>query len=161
MRIVGLEEHFVTAGVLNAWQSVDPQWQDLALKPSSEGDSGRRLPDFGAGRLAAMDAAGIDVQVLSLTTPGVQNLAPGVAVPLARWSNDRVAAAVRDQPDRFQGFATLPTSDPKQAARELERAVRELGLNGAMVFGRTRQRNLDHLNFWPILERAAALKAPL
>ncbi len=74
-----------------------------------------------------MDAAGIDVQVLSLTTPGVQDLAPDDAVKLARLSNDQVAAVVRERPDRFQGFATLPTPAPKEAARELERAVQELG----------------------------------
>jgi predicted TIM-barrel fold metal-dependent hydrolase len=76
-------------------------------------------------------------------------------------SNDRLAAAIREQPDRFQGFATLPTPAPKAAARELERAVSELGLQGAMVFGRTRSRNFDHPEYWPIFEAAAALGAPL
>ena len=84
-----------------------------------------------------MDAAGVDVQVLSLTTPGVQNLAADVAVELAHSSNDRVAEIVAERPNRFQGFATLPTPVPSAAARELERAVRDLQLQGAMVFGRT------------------------
>lgn len=161
MKIVGLEEHFVVPDALHAWQALDPRWQDLAVKPSSQGDAGRRLPEFGSLRLAAMEEAGLDVQVLSLTTPGVQNLSGDVAVALAQSSNDRVAEAVRVRPDRFQGFATLPTPVPHAAARELERAVRELGLQGAMVFGRTRDRNFDHPDFWPILEAASALKVPL
>ena len=161
MKVIGLEEHFITPDVLHAWQSLDPRWQDLSLKGASTGDIARRLLDFGDERLAFMNEAGMDVQVLSLTTPGVQNLLPDQAVALSRAANDRVAAAVADRPDRFQGVATLPTPDPQEAARELERAVRQLGLHGAMVFGRTRERNLDHPAFWPIFEAAAGLHAPL
>ena len=148
MKVIALEEHLMTAEVLGASQ-------ELA------GEIKRRLLDLGPGRLAAMDEAGIDVEVLSLTTPGVQNLDPAQSVELARSANDQIAAAVRQHPDRFQGFATLPTPDPQASARELERAVRELGLKGAMVFGRTRGRNFDLPEFWPIFETAEALKAPL
>jgi len=161
MRIVGLEEHFVTAEVLEAWRALDPQWQDIALKPSAEGASARRLAELGGERFAAMDETGLDVQVLSLTTPGVQNLAPADAVALQRASNDLLADTVRAHPDRLQGLATLATPAPAEAAHELERTVTGLGLNGAMLSGRTRERNLDHPDFWPIFEAAAALKAPL
>ncbi len=88
-----------------------------------------------------MDEAGVDVQVLSLTMPGVQNFAADVSVELERSSNDRVAEVVAGKPDRSQGFVTLPTPVPSTAARELERAVRELKLQGVMVFGRTGDRN--------------------
>lgn len=161
MRLVGLEEHFVTAGVLEAWRALDPQWQDVALKPSGEGETARRLAELGGQRFAAMEEAGLDVQVLSLTAPGVQNLAPADAVALQTASNDLLADTVRAHPDRLQGLATLATPAPAEAARELERAVTRLGLNGAMLFGRTRERNLNHPDFWPIFEAAAALNAPL
>jgi len=82
-------------------------------------------------------------------------------VLLARAANDRMAETVRGRPDRFQGFATLPTTAPADAARELERAVVDLGLNGAMLFGRTGDRNLDHPDFLPIFEIAADLRAPI
>ena len=108
-----------------------------------------------------MDTARVDVQVLSLTTPGLHDLPAEQAVDLQRVTNDLIAATVRAHPERFQGFATLATPAPRQAARELERAVTELGLNGAMLFGRTGDRNLDHPDFWPILEMAASLRAPL
>lgn len=161
MRIIGVEEHFVTADVLKAWRSLDPQWQDFALKPSGEGESGRLLADLVGGRFEMMDGTGLDVQVLSLSAPGVQNLAPADAIVLQTESNDLLADTVRAHPDRLQGLAILATPAPAEAARELERAVTRLGLNGAMLFGRTRERNLDDPMFWPIFEAAAALQAPL
>ncbi len=161
MKLVGLEEHFATVEVMQAWQVVDPLWRDLALNASTEGEAARRLLDLGTGRLTAMDEAGIDVAVLSLTTPGVQNLEPIAAVDLARSSNDRLADAVGLRPDRLQGLATLPTPSPQAAAKELDRAVRQLGLHGAMLHGRTRDRNLSDPEFWPIFEVADALNAPL
>ena len=125
------------------------------------GEIGGRLLDLGDERIVAMDETGMDVQVLSLTAPGVQSLEPADAVALQTASNDMLAEVVRNRPDRFQGFATLATPDPAAAARELERAVTKLRLNGAMLFGRTRDRNLDHRDNWPIFEAAAALRAPL
>ena len=161
MKIIALEEHFATPEIMAAWQALSPGLQDISLKQSTGGEAGHRLLDLADERLRSMDAAGIDVQVLSLTTPGVQSLDPGQAVPLARAANDLLAATVRARPDRFQGFATLPTPEPGEAARELERAVRDLGLNGAMLNGRTRERNLDHPDFLPVFEAAATLGAPL
>ena len=84
-----------------------------------------------------MDAAGVYFQVLSLTTPGIQQLPPALAVSLARDANDFLADAVPRRPDRFAAFATLPTSDPEAAADELRRCVSELRFVGAMVFPRT------------------------
>jgi len=161
VKIVALEEHFATKEVVEAWEKVDPRWQDLAMKGSLSADKAERLLDFGPRRLAAMDDAGIDVAVLSLTTPGVQNLDPSTAVELARSANDQLASVVRSQPDRYQGFATLPTPNPQSAAKELERSVRELGLKGAMLHGRTRDRNLSDKEFWPVFEAADALRTPL
>ena len=160
MKIICLEEHFATPEIIAAWQDLDPATRDFAIDKSSGKDTQRRLRDLADLRIAAMDEAGIDVSILSQTAPGVQSLAPEKAAPLARQANDRLAEAVRARPSRFQGFATLPTSAPAEAAQELERAVRELGLDGAMMFGRTGDRNLDHPDFWPILERAAKLRAP-
>ena len=80
---------------------------------------------------------------------------------LARRTNDRIAEAATRHPGRFQGFAALPTAAPDAAPRELERAVRDLGLKGAMLCGRTRARNLDHPDFEPLLACAATLGVPL
>ena len=163
MRIVALEEHFQTAAI-NA--AVAKSLGRLA--PSSQEEVGAafgnptaQLEDLGAGRLKAMDAAGIDVQVLSYASPGVQILPASEAVPLARDANDQLAAAIQAHPDRFAGFATLPTPDPEAAATELERAVRQLGFKGVMINGRTNDRFLDDPIFHPILEAAVALDVPI
>src|SRR5438045_7621345 len=108
-----------------------------------------------------MDAAGIDMQVLSHGAPAVKRREAELAVRLARGANDRLAETVRSHPDRFAGFAMLPTADPKAAADELERAVTKLGFKGAMVHGLTGSLFLDDKRFWPIFERAQALDVPL
>jgi len=108
-----------------------------------------------------MDESGIDVQVLSVTTPALHNLEPEESVILARRTNDLVAATIAKYRTRFQGFATLPTAAPKEAATELERAVTRLGLVGTMLCGRTREKNLDHPDFLPLLQTATRLGVPL
>src|SRR6476661_3204342 len=161
MKIIGLEEHFATPELIDAWDALEPQWQDVALAHSSDDELTSRLLDVDAERIAAMDDTGLDVAVVSMTTPGLQNLDRADAVALQAVCNDRLADAVRQRPDRLQGVATLATPDPDAAAAELGRAITELGFNGAMLYGRTRDRNLDHPDFWPIFEAAEALNAPL
>lgn len=161
MKIVALEEHFVTPAIIEAWQEIPTAVRDLAVDMSAADDVARLLIDLADERLARMAAAGVDMQVLSVTTTGVQDLEPVSAVALARAANDVMADTIRRQPDRFAGFATLPTSDPAAAAVELERAVVDLGLSGAMVFGRNGRHNLDHPDFRPLLQVADELRAPL
>jgi hypothetical protein len=120
-----------------------------------------QLCDLGGHRIAAMDAAGIDLQVLSLTAPGVEQLDPPDAVALAREVNDRLADAIGHHPTRLAGFAALPTPAPLAAADELERAVTRHGFKGAVINGHNRGRYLDDEFFWPVLERAEALAVPL
>jgi predicted TIM-barrel fold metal-dependent hydrolase len=120
-----------------------------------------RLCDLDDGKVAAMDAAGVDVQVLSLTSPGVEQLDAPEAVASARETNDLLAGAVRRHPGRFARFAALPTAAPEAAADELERTVRDHGFKGALINGHTRGRYLDDEFFWPILERAEALGVPI
>ena len=107
-----------------------------------------------------MDAAGIDVQVLSLTSPGVEQLDATEAVALAREANDLLAEAVRRHPNRFAAFAALPTAARKRrpmswSARSANTASRGL------INGHTRGRYLRRRFFWPILERAEALQVPI
>jgi predicted TIM-barrel fold metal-dependent hydrolase len=147
--------------------ALEEHYYDAELAATFDGPEGRatetrrRLFDLGELRLAEMDAAGIDVQVLSHGAPSVQRLDAETAVWMARGANDRLAEAIAVHPDRFAGFAALPTPDPDAAAAELDRAVTTLGFKGAMVHGLTNGVFLDDRRFWPIFERAQALDVPL
>jgi uncharacterized protein len=161
LRTIGTEEHFVSDEVVAAWSRLDPDASGDERASVPPGEMGERLREVGARRIAAMDEAGLEVQVISLTAPGLHSLPAEDAARLQVETNDHIAGLVRAHPDRFQGFATLAMPAPAAAAQELERAVTKLGLNGALLFGRTGERNLDHPENWPIFEAAAALRAPL
>src|SRR5258708_6984954 len=151
-RRIAIEEHFWTPE-LRALR----RGHDVLSDP----ELGRRLSDLGALRLAEMDEAGINLQVISHVEPATQNFEPGEAVRLAGAANDLLHQAIRAHPSRFAGFAALPTPDPAAAARELERAVIEFGFKGAMVHGLTHGAFLDERQFWPILAAAERLDVPI
>jgi uncharacterized protein len=158
-RVIGVEEHAWTAELRDAL--VKFGGDETVAMLSSQQEIDRRLRDVGEERLARMDAAGVDLEVLSIASPGTQSLPPAEAVPLARDANDFLAGAVRRRPDRFAAFATLPTPDPEAAAAELERSVSQLRFVGAMLFPRTGDTFLDHERFRPVFEAAAGLRVPL
>src|SRR5580698_4070010 len=159
MKIIAIEEHFLTPEIRAAWKASEIGTEGTSV--FDMGDIESRLDDLSDSRIALMDESGIDVQVLSVTTPALHNLDAAVSIPLARRTNNLLAATIAKHPTRFQGFATLPMAAPHEAAQELERAVRALGLRGAMLCGRIREKNLDHADFLPVLETAARLGVPL
>jgi predicted TIM-barrel fold metal-dependent hydrolase len=156
MRTVALEEHFWIDRLADEGDSAI---LSRAFGPQLTED----LRDLAEGRLAAMDASGIDVQVLSHNTPAAQQLPTTEAIPAAREANDTLARAVAAHPGRFAGFATLPTADPAAAADELERSVGEHGFVGAMVNSTlgTNGKFLDDPSFEPLFARAERLNVPL
>ena len=121
----------------------------------------QRLRDVGERRLADMDDQGVDVAVLSLASPGVQNLAAADAVSVARDANDALAEIVDASPARFQALAAIPTPSPQHAAAELERAVAQLGFRGAMLYGRTGDKLADAPEYDDLYVAAARLRVPL
>ncbi|MBW0014319.1 amidohydrolase family protein [Mycobacterium sp.] len=132
MRYIALEEAFSIPELADL-QPAHEQLMRL-LKPEFSERYERRLPDFTEYRLAEMDDAGIDIQVLSLTSPGLQvDIDAERSCEQARFANDYLAKVIDGHPDRFRGFAALPLQDPAAAARELERAVTQDGLCGALV----------------------------
>ena len=120
-----------------------------------------RLEDLGQRRLGDMDASGIDMQILSLTAPGVQIFDADLAVGLARSANDELAEAIAKYPTRYTGLAAIAPQNPAAAAKELERAVQKLGLKGAIVNSHTHGEYLDNEKFWDILGAAEALDVPI
>ncbi len=157
IRIIGVEEHLWTPAIRERLLGMTYEQTGLLSTEAIVA----KLSDVGEQRLADMDTMGIDVQVLSVTTPGVQVLPPGESVELAREANDLIAGLVGANPDRFAGFATLPTPDPGAAVEELHRAVTQLGLCGVMLHGRTGEKMIDHPDFVPFFDAAAALGVPV
>jgi 2,3-dihydroxybenzoate decarboxylase len=139
-------------GFVALWRNLDPAG-NTGFTP--------RLTDLGAGRIAAMDAAGIDMQVLMLTAPGVQVFDAATGTALAADSNDQLAEACRNHPDRYVGTAAVAPQDPRRAALEIDRAVGELGLKGVIINSHTKGEYLSDTKFWPIFEAAEAHDAPI
>jgi predicted TIM-barrel fold metal-dependent hydrolase len=152
-RIVAIEEHFISPMMAKGYTGHH--------KLSAFMHSTQRLEDLGDARIREMDEAGIDVQVISHLQPGPQVFEPDMALTLARQANDILHEGISVHPDRFAGFAALPTQSPEAAADELERTVTELGFKGALISGLTQGSFLDDKKFWPIFERAAELDVPI
>ncbi len=159
MRTITLEEHFVSPRFLAG------PGKDFTEQLRNRGPRGARigeqLQDVGDKRIAEMDAAGIDMQVLSLNSPGVEQSEAAEQLSIAVESNDFLAEAVKKNPTRFAAFAALATAAPDKAAEELDRRVRQQGFKGTLINGHTRGRYLDDKFFWPILECAEALNVPI
>jgi predicted TIM-barrel fold metal-dependent hydrolase len=161
VKIIAIEEHWNSAGIRDALDRLPGDARDESVAFNTMGDNQARLEDIGQGRIEAMDAAGIDVSILSVVTPATQALPAPDAVALARDANDEAADAVRAHPSRLRAFATLPTSDPQAAAAELERCATRLGHVGAMVHGRTGARPLDDPAYDDLFATAARLHQPV
>jgi uncharacterized protein len=159
MRTITVEEHFVTPGFLTG--PGKHFIEQLRSRGPRGVKFGEQLQDVGDKRIAEMDAAGIDMQVLSLNSPGVEQAEAAEQVSVAVDSNDFVLETVKRHPKRFAAFAALPIAVPDKAADELERRVRQQGFKGTLINGHTRGRYLDDKFFSPILERAQALNVPI
>jgi predicted TIM-barrel fold metal-dependent hydrolase len=156
VRTIALEEHFWVPEL-----AAPPGTGPLARSGGSRLDE--QLRDLGPDRIASMDAAGIDVQVMSHVQPAAQALQGRPAADAARRANDALAQAVAACPGRLAGLATLPTADPRQAATELERAVGDLGLVGAMIHSTLGPNDafLDDERFESLLAAFEELDVPL
>lgn len=163
MKLIAIEEHVLTTEVDDAWRAAGLAARDPIVAYHHDArsrDVMRRLLDLADERIARMDETGVDVQVLSLTTPALHPLG-AESVEIARRTNDAIAEVVFRHPQRFQAFATLPVTVPDAAAQELDRCVRELGFKGTMLCGRVGDRHLDEPAFMPIFQAAAELSAPV
>lgn len=169
-RRIACEEAFTTPEVLAATKRFyarnNPEAQLLAevLKtyPAPLASSWfEKLLDIGDGRIAHMDATGVDAQLLLLGIHGVQLFDAAEGRELAASVNDRLGEAMRRYPGRFYGLAAFAPQDPVSAAQEIERAVGRLGLKGAVINSHTHGERLDLPKFRPIFEALQAAKVPL
>ena len=177
MKKIALEEHFHTKDFVDhlygrhEWprrelieiegkRFVRDWWSQTGCR-LMDADQPNPLVDLGEGRLAQMDEAGIDMQVLSLSFPGVEMFDAAEGADLSRRVNNELSLVVRRYPDRFAGLATLAPQDTRAAADELSRAVEDLGLKGAMINGHIRGEYLDDRKYWGIFDRAEKLDVPI
>jgi len=171
MGVIAVEEHFMTPTLAQATgrylasdAAAGSGWREAgaALSDAERERTGREALDLGEGRIAAMDAAGVDLAVLSVSTvANLQMLEPAEGAALAREANDELAQAVRDHPGRFAGLACVAPQDPAIAAAEMERAVSELGMVGIVVNSHVCGEYLDAPRFASVFETAEALGASI
>ena len=174
-RKIATEEAFATPELVASWLEIAQRHPEASLDiatginsifnnpaPGSNQDRFRRqLLDIGPERLSVMDAAGVDMHLLSVTIPGVQMFEPDRANAMAISTNDQLAAAIARHPTRFAGLACLAPQSPQAAAREMERAITDLKLNGFIINSHTSDLYLDDPRFAPVLEAAEALDRPI
>jgi 5-carboxyvanillate decarboxylase len=170
---IATEEAFAPPEMLAAWRDMldsgstdDPGFNSMwGFYLSSDSERATflrsRLTDLGELRLADMDAAGVQRQVISLTAPGPQIFDADQGAAFATLANDQLADACRRHPDRFYGLTAIAPQDAKSAAAEIERGARELGFKGVIINSHTHEEYLDDPKFWPIFEAAEALDTPI
>lgn len=164
MSVVDVHNHFYPPAYLDALRAGDSA---VTLKVDRDGNPELHYPgDYNvavlghrdiAHRQEVLEQAGVDTQVLSLTTPGTHVETPERAVRHARLVNDAFAEIVATRGPRFAAYATLPLCDPAASVTELRRAVEELGFRGAMLFSNVNGVPLADQHFWPLYEAADAL----
>ena len=163
MRVIALEEHFAAPSIAARIDrgAISRRGYRPRRTAPNEPSPQELLPEIGANRLRLMDESGITIQVLSNSGPG-PDLVPGAeGVAIAKAMNDHLAEAIARHPNRFAGFAVLPMQSPDEAAKELERSVKELGFLGALINGTTEGRFLDHPSYDGILAQAETLDVPI
>jgi 5-carboxyvanillate decarboxylase len=165
-RVIAVEEHFVTERYwsetenLAVYRGEEPEHAFMLNFPHSE----YMRPRFTnvQKRLEEMDAAGIDVSVLSLNPPGVQIYSDTErAISLAKEMNDALAELIRQHTGRFAGVASVAPQDPDAAAAEVVRTIETLGLGGVMIASHTHGHYLDEPEAAPLLDALVGEDATL
>ncbi len=168
MRIVDFHNHFYPQSYLDALQAgptavrvtFDAHGQPLLHYPGDYNVVVRGHRDIDH-RERVLEEAGVDLQVLTFTSPGVHVETPERAAAWARMVNDALTAIASTRATHFTALATLPLNDPKASVAELERACRSLGLRGAMLFSNVNGVPLADARYWPLYEKADELGAVL
>lgn len=161
MRVVAIEEHWTTAGIDRALRAQPAGSRDVSVALNDRGDITERLLDLEGLRIEAMDAAAIEVEIVSIAPPGTGGLPAAEAIALSREANDRAADAVARHPERLRAMTTLPMADPHAAVAELERSVTLPGHVGIMAYGRSGDVPLDDPAHDELLAAAARLRRPV
>jgi 5-carboxyvanillate decarboxylase len=160
---IATEEGWLSEGVLAANERYAAKNTGIQVMTRSRAPKWMvdAVADIGPDRIAKMDRDGIDMQLLLLSSPGVQVFSAEEGSALARDANDQLADAIRAHPTRYAGLAAVAPQDPAGAVREMQRAITQLRLNGVIINSHTNNEYLSEQKYWPILEAAEALGAPI
>ena len=158
---IAVEEGFMIPEVAAAARALDEKLGLVGQVSDFRRNLFRDLTDIGEHRLKVMDEDGITMQLVIISSPGVQAFDAVQGYELSKLVNDRLAEACHKYPTRFAALAAVAPQAPENAAREMERAVKSLGLKGAIINSHTHGEYLDDKKFWPIFEGAAALDVPI
>jgi aminocarboxymuconate-semialdehyde decarboxylase len=168
MPVVDFHSHYYPTKYLDALRSggssvkvtIDAEGNPVLHYPGDYNVAVRGHRDL-TYRAAVLDEYRLDMQVVTLTTPGTHVESPKRAVELASLVNDEFRDAMETKGQHFTALATLPLNDPAASAAELRRACTQLGMRGAMLFSNVNGRALSDEKFWPIYEVANDLDAVL
>lgn len=164
MRLIATEEAFAPSEYIEQYlkltQNIDTAVTRYLAIYYKRAEAVRQLTDLDY-RIAEMDQYGVDMHLLSITGPGVQAFDAALGTDLAVIANDKLAAAIARHPTRFTGLGAIAPQSPELAARELKRAVNDLGFNGIIINSHTHGEYLDDPKFWPIFEAAVACDTPI
>ena len=168
MRVIDFHNHYYPPRYLRALASGE---SSVRVTTDTEGNPVLHYPgDYNIAvrghrdleyRRQVLDDQGVSMQVLTLTTPGTHVESPAVAARLASMVNDEFHEAMTTYGGRYTALATLPLSDPAASVREFERACRQLGMPGAMLFSNVNGVALSDRRFWPLYEAANDIGAVL
>ena len=161
MPIIDFHNHYYPPKYMQALQSgassikvtVDSEGNPVLHYPGDYNVAVRGHRDL-AYRQEVLDSHGVSLQVLTLTTPGTHVESPATAVKLASLVNDEFKEAMDTRGHHFTALATLPLNDPAAAVKELDRAIAQLGMRGAMLFSNVNGVALSDRRFWPMYELA-------
>jgi len=161
---IAVEDHFISPDFIDQMRSE----LDEGMHMKNWREIVRLLLDVEDDRLRVMDANGVEMMILSLTSPGIQAaFSAERAVELAVRANDHIAEKIKSRPDRFRAFAALPMQDPDAAILELRRCMTQMGFVGALINGYSQTDDggeavyLHHKRYRPFWKEAQALGAPV
>ncbi len=163
-KLITLEEHF-SSPVIN--QKAAEMLAKDGLKTGYNdaqgggGEMARLVQHIDDERVAYMDKAGIDMQIISLAGNVPSNLDAKYSIPLCKEANDETDRLISKYPGRFAAFANLPLADGNAMAEELERCVKEKHFVGAMIAGHYHGIPYDDPSFDPLYSKAEELDVPL